>query len=86
MTNFTCFTWFKVKHFTPHLNYYLIGVTFNILGIIFKIVSNLPGVINDNRQRIKKQSTIERIILQLQLSFCYFMSQTKIFVTSLFFV
>ena len=55
----------NIKEFTPHLNYWLIGVTFKIWGIIIKVVSNLPGVIIDNRQRIKKKSTIERIILQL---------------------
>ena len=71
--------------FTLYLSYlvHVIGVTFR--GIVFMVISKLPGAITDNRQRIKAVNHWE-VILQPKSSFCYFMLQTKNSVTSLFFV
>ena len=67
--------------FTLYLNYLLIGVTF--WGIVFMaIISELPGAISDNIQRIKAVNHWENHIATLQP----FLSQTKNSVTFLFFV
>ena len=78
--------------FTLYLSYLVIGVTFThtqqIWGIVFMVISKLPGAITDNRQRIKAvnhwESRIATKILILllhasNLKICNFLIFCQIF-------
>ena len=49
--------------FTLYLSYLVIGVNFRLLqiwGMVFMVISKLPGAITDNRQRIKAVNQMEK--------------------------